>query len=187
MKENLYKAIQERDETLFMESWRHFISSDFDDIAQILVYCIKMQFETGVKTILDAGILSGYWLDPAIYEAICVGDVETLEALIYRAEPERYYILIALEKKHWHVAKFLAEKGYYTSANFCLPKCVECPELVEFFLKRGVCSDYIQSALQEAVLKRCKRSVEILLEHGANPTPDLIPHLVKMNVGIFGL
>jgi hypothetical protein len=184
-----YKAIEEKNHKMFTEIFASLKDYDKNDIKGLFIHSIHMRFKTGINLILESNLLHSFWLELPLHAAIHVGDLETVEALVLRGTRLDYNgeIRFALEKKKWDVAKFLISKGFKYNHNLCLPMCVECPELVEFFIKKAADDIYIQSAFCEAVKKRCKQSVEILLNHGATPTPDLVPRMIEMGVGIFAL
>ena len=93
----------------------------------------------------------------------------------------------AMFSGNWSLVKFLVRNGFECDPNRCLPMSVECVEILEFLINKGVNSDALQVALERAVTLNITESAELLLKHGARPTPDLVPHLAKMNVGIFSL
>jgi len=189
MEKALYLAVKKQNCDIFKELFCFAITKNIEvDYYHLLTYSVKLRFKCAIFLILEKKLVR--WLTSALWAAISWGDLEVIEALLSQEDSDiepKDALHTAVDKRKWDVAKYLISKGFTGNPNYCLRESIECPELVEFFIKQGAISDCIQSAFQEAVLKRCKRSAEILLEHGAIPTPDLIPHMIEMKVGIFGL
>ena len=185
-----YEAVDKKNFEIFKELFLVISKSPHTESTKsifhdLLVYSIRFQFKKGIDFLLENDLVR--WLSTPLSEAIIAGDLGTIENLLSKGAQHGNEINEAISCKKWDILKFLISKGLKYNPNECLKRCVESPELVEFFIKQKVDAASIQSAFENAVYNRCKRSAQILLENGATPTTEMMPKLIEMGVGIFGL
>jgi ankyrin repeat protein len=186
-----YEAIDNLNYEIFSElisAAKQKPTSEYHKIMEnLLLSSIRKRFFAGADLILEEYELDRRYLDMAFVEALAWGNLNIIDKLISKGASCDRAVYIAIHHKHWDVVKYLINKGFDYKPNLCIVECAPCPELVELLLKQDVKDNFKKSAFKHAVEKGYKESVQIFLEHGVEPWPEIVSRLVEMGVGIFSL